>query len=297
MAPVALLVVAVVGLVLWRTAVYKSDLDKGLIALNNAYAQERPIEARISMLDYAPFVAARGNEPEQTNTLELDRAQRLLLDAEKENPGGASHHALGKLYLLQKQPDKAIGYLENAIKADPKNAQIYADLGAAYLEKGKLELETSKPDLGSANAGKGLGDLGRSLEFLQQALELNPNLLEALFNRALVHQHQDLYQEAQANWRAYLEKDASSQWAVEARQNLKLLEEKTRTCCKTTCGRRRHYEPRKMFCATIRAGSRRTTGPHSRCRANTRTHSGFRHPPALREQSKTPSASLCYCCC
>ena len=234
MAPVALLVVAVVGLVLWRTAVYKSDLDKGLIALNNAYAQERPIEARISMLDYAPFVAARGNEPEQTNTLELDRAQRLLLDAEKENPGGASHHALGKLYLLQKQPDKAIGYLENAIKADPKNAQIYADLGAAYLEKGKLELETSKPDLGSANAGKGLGDLGRSLEFLQQALELNPNLLEALFNRALVHQHQDLYQEAQANWRAYLEKDASSQWAVEARQNLKLLEEKTRTSQKNS---------------------------------------------------------------
>jgi len=223
MVAITLLVVAGVGLIVWRAVFYQSDLEKGLLALNEAYRQERPVEARVSTLDYAPFVITRGNEPERVNTLELNRAQRFLLDTEKEHPGAASFHALGKLFLLQRDLDKAIEYLDNAARADPTNAQIYADLGAAYLEKGRLELAGSKSD---PAAGKGLEDLGHSLEYLKKALELNPNLREALFNLSLVHQHQGLYQEAEADWRRYLEKDSSSQWAVEARQYLKLLEER-----------------------------------------------------------------------
>ena len=227
--PVALVAMIVVGLGVWRVAFYQSDLEKGLIALNSAYRQERPIEARISALDYARFIDRRGKEPEVVNNPELDRAQRLLLDAQKDDPGSASSHALGKLYLLQREIDKAIEYLEKAKASDSKNAQINADLGAAYFEKGKLELAAGKSDPNSPQAGKGLEYLGRSVEFLKEALELDPNLLEALFNLALVQENQGLYHEAQVTWRAYLEKDSSSQWAVEARENLKQLEEKTRT--------------------------------------------------------------------
>src|SRR6185295_19269439 len=217
------LILAVLGVTVWRLALYQSDLEKGLLALNKAYGEERPVEARISSLDYAPFEPMRGSESERVNTLELSRAQRLLLDSEKENADAASAHALGKLYLLQGEHDKAIQYLEKAVKGDTQNAQIYADLGAAYLEKGKLESDVSS---NTPSAGKGLEDLGRSLEYLKQALELNPDLLEALFNRALVHQAQDLYQQAEADWRTYLEKDSSSQWAAEARKNLKSLEDR-----------------------------------------------------------------------
>ncbi|HKP80763.1 MAG TPA: CHAT domain-containing protein [Pyrinomonadaceae bacterium] len=215
-----LLVIGVLGLIGWRLFIYKSDVQKGLVALNEAYRLERPVEARVSTLDYAPFVITRSGEPQQVNDLELRRARGLLFDAEKEQADADSAHALGKLHLLQKEHDKAIEYLEKAAKADTKNAQIYADLGAAYLEKGRLELDAG------AEPGKGLVDLGRSLEYLKQSLEIDPNLLEALFNRGLVHQHQGLYQEAEADWRTYLEKDSSSQWAVEARQNLKLLEDR-----------------------------------------------------------------------
>lgn len=211
-----LLVIGVLGVIGWRLFVYQSDLQKGLVALNEAYRQERPIEARVSMLDYAPFGSTRSGEPQRVNNLELKRAQILLSDAEKEQADADSAHALGKLYLLQKEYDKAIEYLQKAAKADTKNAQIYADLGAAYLEKGRLELET----------GKGREDLDRSLEYLKQALEIEPNLIEALFNRALVHQHQGLYQEAKADWHAYLEKDSRSNWASEAQENLKRLEDK-----------------------------------------------------------------------
>lgn len=201
--------VAVVGIVAWNALFTQSNLQKGLVALNEAYRQERPVEARISDLTYAPYTVTRG-EPTTVNTLERSRAESLLSEAFSDNPNAETHQALGRMYLLQRQPDKAIEHLEQAKSADPGNATIYADLGAAYLEKGKLGApEFFRP----------------SLENLQRALELNPNLHEALFNRALVHQYQDLNDQAEADWRAYLERDSSSQWATEARDNLRLLEE------------------------------------------------------------------------
>jgi CHAT domain-containing protein/tetratricopeptide (TPR) repeat protein len=221
--PVAVVALIVFGVFIWRGFSPQSDLEKGLIALNAAYSQQRPVEARISKLDYAPFITPRGNEPEGVNTLEQNRAERYLLDAVKERPNADSYHALGQFYLTKKEPDRAIEYLEQARRTNPNNAQVYADLGVAYLEKGKTALNADGPD---AVRGKGIEDLGRSLEFLKQALEIDPNLIEALFNRALVHQYQGLYQQAEADWRSYLEKDSSSQWAVEAQQNLKRLEER-----------------------------------------------------------------------
>ena len=131
---------------------------------------------------------------------------------------------MGRFYLFERNPDKAIEYLEQARQAGP-SAQIYADLGAAYLEKAKQELDTSRDPSGQGG-GKGLEHLGRSLEYLNQALEINSNLLEALFNRALVHEYQELYNQAEADWRAYLEKDTNSPWAAEARELLKRVESK-----------------------------------------------------------------------
>jgi CHAT domain-containing protein/cytochrome c-type biogenesis protein CcmH/NrfG len=220
---VTLLVVAVIGFGIWRGIFYQSDLDKGLIALNEAYSEQRPTEARISNINYASFIRTRSNDPKPVNEFQRRRAEVFLTNALDKNPNADSYHALARLYLLQQQPVKAIEYLEQARQADPKSPRIYADLGAAYLEKAKPELEPNASN--QPPEGKGLIDLGRSLEYLKQALELDPNLLEALFNRALVHQHQKLYTLAKSDWRAYLEKDSTSPWAAEAQQNLRKLEE------------------------------------------------------------------------
>ena len=217
----ALPVIAVIAIAVWFFLIKQSDLQKGLLALAEAYRQERPIESRVSELDYAPFLATRGNAPANFNELERTRAERYLSDAYTEQPNAKTAHALGKFYLLQKDPDKAIQYLEQARSGDSRSAQINADLGAAYFEKGKLEIEKSGTD-----AGKDLSELGRSLEYLHQALELDPNLLDALFNRALVHQFQGLNHLAETDWRAYLQKDPNSPWATEAQRRLKELEEK-----------------------------------------------------------------------
>lgn len=218
---ISMLIIAGIGLATWRVVFYKSDLEKGLIALNEAFRQERLVEVRVSSIDYAPYEKTRSNEAKRVNTLELNRAQVYLLQAEQQSRDAASYHALGKLYLLQREPNKAIEFLERAVKSDTNNAQIYADLGAAFLEKARLELERN----GSGGEGKPLEDFGRSLENLKRALEIDPDLLEPLFNRALVHSYQGLTEAAKADWHAYLERDANSKWAAEARDRLKLLED------------------------------------------------------------------------
>lgn len=209
---VSIIGLAVIGIVVWYALLNQSNLQKGRLALSEAYRQERPIEARISSLNYAPYTPTRSGSG-KVNSLEQSRAERLLSEAFSENPNADTHHALGQMYLLQRQIDKAIEHLEQAKSANPNNASIYADLGAAYLERAKL---------GAPEAFR------LSLENLQRALQLNANLQEALFNRALVHQYQNRNDEAEADWRAYLERDSSSQWATEARDNLRLLEERKR---------------------------------------------------------------------
>src|SRR5882672_4863746 len=223
------LVIAALGFAVWRGFLYQSEVDKGLLALNAAYREQRPVEARITRLDYAPFVTTRGPGTVKFNQAELRRAELTLLEALHRNPTPAVHHALGKVYLAKNDFAAAIKEFEEALKDDPNNAQIYADLGAAYLEKGKLYLERGKSNKTDSEAGKGLEDLARCLENLNKALALNPNLGEALFNRALCYQYMRLAPQAKADWLEYLEKDSSSQWAEEARRNLALLEEQQRS--------------------------------------------------------------------
>ncbi len=201
----------------WRVWSEGAELNKGLVALQSAFRDERPLEARISRFTYAPYTTTRGPGTEKIDQDELRRAELTLLNAREQNSTPAVRHALGKVYLAKKQFDKAIREFDDALKGDPKNAQLYSDLGAAWLEKGRIDRGT--------DPGKGMEELGRSLENLNKALELDPNQLEALFNRALCRQHSMLFQQAAENWREYLKRDATSAWAEEARRNLKLLED------------------------------------------------------------------------
>src|SRR6266496_1079109 len=212
------LIIAAVAFGVWRIFIRQSEVDKGLLALNAAYREQRPVEARISQLNYAPYVVTRGPGDEKVDQNQLRLAELTLLEASTKNPTPAAHHALGKVYLAKKQFDDAIKEFEEALKSDPKNAQIYSDLGAAWLEKGKVDLTSKEP-------GKGMEEFGHSLENLNNAFELDPNLLAALFNRALCRQELKLSQQAEEDWREYLKRDSTSAWAEEARRRLKILED------------------------------------------------------------------------
>jgi CHAT domain-containing protein/Flp pilus assembly protein TadD len=214
------LIVVSLGFVVWRGFFYQSGVDRALVALNTAYREQRPVEARITELNYAPFRTTRGPGAKNVDEAERQRAEYTLLEALHNTPTPAVHHALGRVYLAKNDFDRAIEQFEEALKADPNNGQVYADLGAALLEKGRL-------DKTGPEAGKGMEELARSRENLNKALELNSKLLEAIYNRALVNELQLLPEQAKGDWREYLKRDPNSSWATEAREHLKRLEEQS----------------------------------------------------------------------
>lgn len=207
------------GVVAWRVFQNQSEVDKGLIALQSAYREQRPIEARISGFSYAPMLEQRGGEP-KADYVQLDRAASRLFDAVSDNPSADTCHALGKYYLAQRQFDKAIDQFEAALKFDPQSARVHCDLGAALFERGKAR----SPDFERGKGVEEIEEFAVSLTHLKKALELDSSLLEALFNRALLYEHMGLLGQAESDWRAYLERDPNSKWAEEARQHLTELE-------------------------------------------------------------------------
>jgi CHAT domain-containing protein/tetratricopeptide (TPR) repeat protein len=214
--------VALTALGVWRVFFDRPEMSEGLRALNAAYRFQRPVEARITGFDYAPWRVARNGSQPEVDTLSRDRAERLLLDAAHERPGFEADHALGRLYLAAHKYDQAITAFEKALQANGHNAQLNNDLGVALFEKGRNEA--------SGNADeKGIEALARSVEQFNKAVELDDSLLEPRFNRALVYQQMALWRQAAEAWKEYLRRDANSPWADEARRNLKLLEESGHT--------------------------------------------------------------------
>jgi tetratricopeptide (TPR) repeat protein len=177
----------------------ESEFDKGLAALQTAYAGERPTEARVSALPYSSYNQTRGASVDDQRTDNLRRAELHLTQAVKDKPAPEAHHALGKVYLAQDRFDEAIREFEQSLSGSKNEAQVYNDLGVAWLQK---------------------GDYNRSVDNFNKALQLDSNLQEALFNRALAYEKQSRSNEAKADWNEYLKRDSTSPWAAEARRHL-----------------------------------------------------------------------------
>lgn len=217
----AAVICLVLGIGFWCLFVYQSEVDKGMSALVKAFGKERPLESQITGLSYAPLPNTRGSESPKPDLTSLRRGELILLEETEKHPTAAAHHALGRLLVAEKNFGDGIAHLEEAVKADPDNARINSDLGAATLEYGRT-LPVADP------AGRAVEAYARSLKYLNRALTLDPQLREALFNRALLHEQMTLADRAIEDWRAYLQKDTASLWADEARDHLSRLEEKQR---------------------------------------------------------------------
>ncbi len=215
----ALIIIALgLSLMVWRTLFNSSEVEKGIAALQEAYASQRPTEARISALDtYAPNLTTRGQPGQVTNKNKLEAAEITLRQAALSEQSAKAYHALGQYYLATRDFDKAIENFKKALEKAPRQATIHSDLGAAYLEYGKTLFD--KPN------GKAVETLAQSLEPLAKALEIDNSLLSARFNYALALQLMGLSERAKEEWQNYLERDSQSKWADEAREKLKQLNE------------------------------------------------------------------------
>jgi tetratricopeptide (TPR) repeat protein len=197
------LLVFIAGFGIWRGFFYRSQVERGLIALNKAYKNERPLEVRVTGMSYAPHSDKRGSEQQTVDDRARNLSGELLLTAASNDLNASSLHALGRYYLLQKEFDKAIRQFQEALKSSPDAAQLHADLGAALLEKAKLFRDGREP-------GKAMEHLAESYEQLSSALKVNPSLAEASFNRALVLKEMMLPEQTRKAWQKYLELDPQS---------------------------------------------------------------------------------------
>ncbi|HEU4509062.1 MAG TPA: CHAT domain-containing protein [Pyrinomonadaceae bacterium] len=220
----AIILMAGVGFGLWRLFAGQDDVDKGLVALHQAYRAERPFEARVSGLEYAPTPASLRGEV-KVDESQRKRAESLLEIAVQDQRNAKSLHARGQAYLFARQFDQAIKEFEAAL-ALSNDAKIHSDLGAAFLEKGKIAKAQE-------SEGTAAEYFARAVTHFTKALELDSSLLEALFNRALTYKYVGPPEKAEQDWRQYLEKDPNSQWSNEARQQLKELEQNRRQTLQT----------------------------------------------------------------
>jgi tetratricopeptide (TPR) repeat protein len=214
-----LVAVSVVGLgaLIWALFFYQSPITKGLNALQAAYAQERPVEARISDFRYAAYLRKRDGDSVSFNQHARGEADRLITNAaaSKEDKSAGEYYALGNLYLTERNFNQAAEYFSLAVKHDDRNAKYYNDLAVALMAKEKEK-----------NPGESaVENYAEAVDHLHRAIALDASLLEARFNLALCREYQMLWRQAAEDWRKYLEIDPDSRWAEEARNHLRAIEE------------------------------------------------------------------------
>ena len=95
--------------------------------------------------------------------------------------------------MLEGKYDAAVEALRRALELEPHSPALLTDLATAYFQR--AQQEDRKDDLGAA------------YEYLSQALKLHPDDPVALFNRAIVAEHQFLYHQALDDWDHYLRVD------------------------------------------------------------------------------------------
>ncbi|CAN5694143.1 hypothetical protein BH20ACI4_BH20ACI4_25900 [soil metagenome] len=205
-----LIILGFAGFFIWKSFSGSTDSEV-LIALNKAYKNDRPTEARITGFNYAPKIeGTRGNN--KNEDLNLVFAKSRATEAVLKNETAENLHELGRVYLAEKNFDEAIKQFEKAIKLNPDIAKLHNDLGVALMEKAKTQEEGKLETLAKANGQ------------FTKAIELNKNLLDSYFNRALCLQLIPISQSAIQAWQEYLRLDSDSPWAKEARKYLQKLE-------------------------------------------------------------------------
>jgi len=195
---------AVVGVGSW-VAVHRNHPATASKLLARAYTEKRTLELRIAGAAYAPMRVSRGPAASFTSRpAALLNAEALIASQLESHPSDPSWlQAQAQADVLEGKSDAAVEALRHALQLEPHSPALLTDLATAYFQR--------------AQQGDRKEDLGAAYEYLSQALRLRPDDPVALFNRAIVAEHQFLYHQALDDWDRYLQVDPRSEWAGEAR--------------------------------------------------------------------------------
>jgi CHAT domain-containing protein/cytochrome c-type biogenesis protein CcmH/NrfG len=181
--------------------------------LARAYTETRTLELRMAGADYAPLRISRGPQASfASRSPALLKAEALIATQLQSHPSDPAWlQAKAQADLLEGKYDAAVEALRRALELEPHSPSLLTDLATAYFQRAQQE---DKKD-----------DFGAAYELLSQALRLRPDDPVVLFNRAIVAEHQFLYQQALDDWDHYLHVDPASQWEGEARNHANSIRE------------------------------------------------------------------------
>jgi len=192
-------------------------VERAMTSLRKSWTINRPLESRVTgdfpPLPYERVRSAAAPTAAPANQDQLLAAEVELKRAVADRGAPQARHALARLHLLKLELDQAETQLQQSLEAEPNNAAAHADMAALYYERGA--------------ADRSFPALARAAQEAQKAIALAPKLPEAWFNLALIHEQMLLMTEAQKDWERYLELDATSKWAEEARARLQKLRQRS----------------------------------------------------------------------
>ena len=151
--------------------------------------------------------------------------------------GEESALTLGENYYLNNEPERAVGWLEQALEEESGNPDVYLYLGVVYEQLGLFEraIETMQAGLEVRGADRGtlyyniannyqrLGDGSTAKELYTKALEYDERFAEAYLNRANLHVRASAYPEAIEDYTTYLQHDPRSGQRREVERMIALL--------------------------------------------------------------------------
>jgi CHAT domain-containing protein len=194
---IAIAIAAMTGLSMTHR---RPDLLQQLVAAA-AQCNLRPIEARLSEFPYAGRPATRSGDDSPNALVRLRGAAAEMLDS----CAGRDQYVVGVSELIAGNPVTASETLERVARTS-NDARSWNDLAAARMEMAR---QHDIPEL-----------IAQALADALEAIELDPDYLPAYFNRALALDALHINPAAERAYLDYLSRDASSQWANEARQRL-----------------------------------------------------------------------------
>lgn len=199
--------IALVAAVAWWTTDGRGTPGSANQLLARAYTDQRTLELRIPGAAYAPLRVQRGPaESFVARPAALLKAEALIASQMAAHPDDPEWlQAAGRADLLEGKYDAAVESLQRALELRPDAPELLLDLGTAHFQRAQSEDRQE--------------DYGAAFEYLSKALTLQPENTTALFNRAIVAEHQFLYRQALEDWEHYLKLDSTSQWAEEARSH------------------------------------------------------------------------------
>jgi tetratricopeptide (TPR) repeat protein len=208
----AVLVAAGAGWLAWNQ--WMASDPARLIA--TAYTEQRPFEYRVPGAAYAPVRQERGVSSAFQRPQALNDAISKIGGELKKNPEGVKWMELSaRAEMLESDPESAIATLQHALEQKPDDADLLADLGAAYALR--------------ADGQNRAVDYGYAIDYLIRSLQKRPNSAEVVFNLALVYERMNSYENAIDEWQRYLTLDPRGAWSEDARRRLADLEQKKKS--------------------------------------------------------------------